>query len=79
MTVPGDFLAYDIIEDCGGGVLAHAREGPGGEIHFTRLPSPSKGITTKQWHIHNLPAQEFLLATDPELDLLVIIEYVVDL
>ena len=69
---------YNTIKACGG-VLAHAREGSASEIHFTLLPSPSKGVTTKEWFIRDLPAQESWLAMDPELNLLVIIEYIMDL
>jgi len=74
-SVPEEYDAYDIIE-AHGGVVAHARKGPTGDIHFVRLPSPSKGITVKQWTIRNLPAQDFSLMLDPELDLLLFIENV---
>jgi len=75
VSVPGGYDAYNAIE-VHGGVMAHARMGPAGEIHFVRLPSPSKGITTKQWTIRDLPAQHFEFMMDPELDLLLLIEEV---
>ena len=76
---PTDLPAYCIIEACGGGVPARAREGPAGEIHFIQLPSTSKGIATKQWFIRYLPAQEFSLVADPELDPLLIVERIAGL
>lgn len=75
ISVPEGFDAYDDVEIYGG-VAAYVREGLDGEIHFIRLPSPSKGITTKQWTIRDLPAVDFDLEMDPELDLVVITENV---
>ena len=73
VSIPENYASYDIIS-AQGGVVAHARKGPACDIHFVRMPSPSKGITTKQWTLHNLPAQDFSLMMEPELDLLVIID-----
>jgi hypothetical protein len=75
ISIPEGYDAYDLIETHGG-VVAYACRGPSSHIHFVRLPSASKGIATKQWTIRDLPAQDFSLVMDPELDLLVIIEAV---
>ena len=74
ISVPEEYHAYDYIKIYGG-VIAYVREGLDGGIHFVRLPSPVKGITTKQWTLRGLPEMEFELM-DPDLDLVVVTEHV---
>jgi len=77
ISVPEEYDAYNDIDICGG-VVAYIREGLDGDINFVRLPSPAKGITTKQWTIRDLPAVDFDMEMDPELDLIVITENVAE-
>ena len=74
ISVPEGYDGYD--EEIYGGVAAYVREGPDEGIHFIRLPSPAKGITTKQWTIRDLPAVDFDVEVEPELDLIVMTENV---
>jgi len=73
ISVPEGY-GYD--DEIYGGVAAYACEGPDKGIHFIRLPPPAKGITTKQWTIRDLPAVDFDVEVESELDLIVMTENV---